>query len=156
MIVYRISKKEYIHDLSGIGAGLHGGRWNLKGLNMVYTSGSIALASLEYLVHNYHLLSTTTVCLAKIEIGVPKPIIEYPIEELPKDWNLQMSSLLSTQNIGKKFLQEQHNYVLKVPSAVVPGEFNLLLNPLHAHHAQTKIMEVIDPFVFDQRLLNLG
>ncbi len=156
MVVYRISKKEYIQDLSGIGAGLHGGRWNPKGLNMVYTSGSIALASLEYLVHNYHLLSTTTVCLAKIEIGMPGEIMEYSIEKLPTGWNEQMRSLVSTQNIGKKMLLARNNYVLKVPSAVVPGEFNLLLNPLHAHHAQTKVMEMIDPFIFDQRVLNLG
>ncbi len=156
MFVYRISKEEYINDLSGIGAGLHGGRWNPKGLNMVYTSGSIALASLEYLVHNYHLLSTTTVCLAKIAIGMPKKIIEYQPDELPKDWNVQMNSLMKTQNMGKKFLQEQNSYVLKVPSAVVPGEFNYLLNPTHLHHANTNIVEIIDPFVFDQRLLDLG
>ncbi len=156
MFVYRISKEEYINDLSGIGAGLHGGRWNPKGLNMVYTSGSIALASLEYLVHNYHLLSTTTVCLAKIKIGTLEKIIEYPIGELPKGWNVQLNSLVSTQNMGKKFLLAHNNYVLKVPSAVVPGEFNYLLNPTHLHHANTNIVEVINPFAFDQRILNLG
>ena len=156
MHVYRISKKVHINDLSGIGAGLYGGRWNPKGINLVYTSSSIALASLEYLVHNYHLLSTAEICLAKIKIGTPKPVQELQIKDLPLEWNLQMKELQATQQIGKEFYLKQSDYILKVPSAVVPQEFNVLLNPLHKHHAHTKVVEIIDPFVFDQRLLNLG
>ena len=141
--------------MSGIGAGLYGGRWNPKGINLVYTSSSIALASLEYLVHNYHILSTAEVCLAKISIGSPSSIIEYEAKKLPRDW-MQMKELQATQQIGKEFYLRQDDYILKVPSAVVPLEFNLLLNPQHEHHTRTKVVEVIDPFVFDQRLLNLG
>ena len=155
MIVFRISKKAHIKDLSGIGAGLYGGRWNPKGINMVYTSSSIALASLEYLVHNYHLLSTAEICLAKISIGKPMPILEYQSKDLPFGWNLPMSQLDASQDIGKEFYLNGQNYILKVPSAVVPQEFHLLLNPLHKHHGNTKVVEIIDPFVFDQRLLNM-
>ncbi len=156
MFVYRISKKSYINDLSGIGAGLYGGRWNPKGVNMVYTSSSIALASLEYLVHNYHLLSTADICLAKIEVGIPSPILEYQSKELPENWNLQLGPQFATQQIGREFIMNGIDYVLKVPSAVVPGEFNFLLNPYHSRHAQTKIADIIDPFVFDKRILDLG
>jgi len=156
MFVYRISKKTHINDLSGIGAGTYGGRWNPKGINIVYTSSSIALASLEYLVHNFHLLSTADICLAKIKIGRPSPILEYPAKELPLNWNLQIRQQYTTQCIGKEFYLEGNDYILKVPSAVVSGEFNLLLNPLHINHSKTKVAEVIDPFVFDQRILNLG
>ena len=155
MNVYRISKKVHINDLSGIGAGIYGGRWNPNGINLVYTSSSIALASLEYLVHNYHLLSTAEICLAKIKIGTPKPILELKTKELPLDWNLPMKILQATQGIGKEFYLKRNDYILKVPSAVVPQEFNLLLNPLHKHHSSTKVVEIIDPLVFDQRLLNL-
>ena len=155
MIVFRISKKAHIEDLSGIGAGLYGGRWNPKGINLVYTSSSIALATLEYLVHNYHLLSTAEICLAKIKIGTPKPILELKTKELPLDWNLPLKILQATQQFGKDFYLQRKDYIMKVPSAVVPQEFNLLLNPLHGHHSRTKVVEIIDPFVFDQRLLNL-
>ena len=155
MFVFRISKNSYINDLSGIGAGLYGGRWNPKGVNMVYTSSSIALASLEYLVHNYHLLSTADICLAKIEVGSPSPILEYQANELPENWNLQLGSQDATQQIGRDFILNGIDYVMKVPSAVVPGEFNLLLNPYHSRHVQTKIKEKIDPFVFDKRILDL-
>lgn len=123
---------------------------------MVYTSGSIALASLEYLVHNIHLLSTAEVCLAKIKISKPSPILEYQMSELPKNWNLQMRNQRDTQQIGRDFYLRGEEYILKVPSAIIPGEFNILLNPNHIHHNRTKIVEVIDPFTFDQRILNLG
>lgn len=156
LFVYRISKKPYIQDLSGIGAGLYGGRWNPKGLNMLYTTGSIALATLEYLVHNFHLLSTAEICMAKIKIANPFPILEYKMKDLPPGWNKQLQQQNNTQQIGKTFLFKGTDYILKVPSAVVPGEFNLLLNPQHKHHAHTKVIEVIDPFVFDQRILELG
>ena len=156
MFVYRISKRAYIKDLSGIGAGMYGGRWNPIGINMVYTSGSIALATLEYLVHNFHLLSTAEICLAKIEIGKPSPIHKKNNSDLPLGWNRQMHLQNDTQQIGRDFYLKSTDYILKVPSAVVPGEFNLLLNPQHKHHALTKVVEVIDPFTFDQRILELG
>jgi len=142
MFVYRISKKSYINDLSGIGAGLHGGRWNPKGVNMVYSSSSIALASLEYLFHNYHLLSTDKLCLAKIEVGSPSPLLEYKSKELPENWNLQLGTQYASQQIGKDFILSGICYVMKVPSAIVPGEFNLLLNPYHSQHSRTKILEM--------------
>ncbi|MEN8249224.1 MAG: RES family NAD+ phosphorylase [Bacteroidota bacterium] len=155
MFVYRISKKEYINDLSGIGAGLHGGRWNPKGLNLVYTSGSIALASLEFMVHNYHLLKTTTVCLAKIKIASNTQVTAYPLKNLPADWNGPLGNQGITQSVGKEFYLKGKEYVLKVPSAIIPGEFNYLLNPQHQEHKQTEVVNVINPFVFDQRLIDL-
>ena len=155
MVVYRISKKAYCKDLSGIGAGLYGGRWNPKGINLVYTASSISLATLEFLVHNYHLLSTAQICLSKIEIAEPASISECRIGDLPKGWNLQLNAQIATQNIGKTFFSDGKKYVLKVPSAVTPGEFNLLLNPFHKHHAKTKVVDVIDPFVFDERLFKI-
>ena len=155
MFVYRISKKEYCKDLSGIGAGLFGGRWNPRGVNMVYTSSSIALASLEYMVHNYHLLSTAKVCLTKIEISSSASITTMLGSNLPVGWDLQMSKQLATQTIGKDFFLKGDDYGLRVPSAVVPDEFNILLNPMHTDHSNTKIVKILDPFVFDQRLLKL-
>ena len=155
MFVYRLSKKEYINDFTGVGAGLYGGRWNPKGINLVYTSGSIALACLEFLIHNYHTLSTTRTCLAKIEISTASPVVELDQSLLPSDWNLKTKIPISTQQVGKNFVVNDEGYVLKVPSAIVPGEYNFLLNPRHENHPQTKIVDIIDPFTYDERLLGL-
>jgi len=152
MLVYRISHKRYVNDLAGTGAGLFGGRWNPIGLNLIYTAGSISLATLEYLVHNLHLISKNEVCLAKIQIEDKAPIEGLNLKDLPPDWSEKTYTPQSTQQIGERFIQTGKNYILKVPSAIVPDEFNLLLNPTHSWHQKTKIVEIIDPFRFDARL----
>jgi len=153
MFVYRINKREFIKDLNGTGAGLFGARWNPRGMNMLYTSGSVSLASLEYLVHNYHILSRNNVALAKIEINTDS-INELSKKDLPKDWNENTYTPQSTQQIGASFLSRAEHYILKVPSAIVPMEFNYLLNPLHPEHRSTVVKEIIDPFEIDDRLFS--
>lgn len=152
MLVYRISKKEYIHDLTGIGAALHGGRWNPKGLNLLYTAGNIALAYVEYLIHNYHLLKSIHVCMATIEVPGDIDVAEILVDELPKDWQDKDKHLSFTREIGKRFIQTGAFYMLKAPSAAVPGEFNYLINPAHTEHRHARIRELIDPLTYDQRL----
>ena len=152
MVVYRISSSTYADDLSGVGAGLYGGRWNPIGMNVVYTSGSISLASLEYLVHNFHILNTKNVALVKIEIEDDLPIYELDEDDLPFDWQEKTYTPQSTQNIGRDVFESNKHYLLKVPSAIVPNEYNVLLNPRHEVHINTQIVETIDPFVIDERL----
>jgi RES domain-containing protein len=155
MIVYRIGKKEYINDLAGVGAGLFGGRWNPKGINLVYTAGSLSLAMLEFFVHNYHILSTSTICLARIEIRNTDRLQHYPISALPDGWNSPKGHSRLCRQIGKDFVKSGLDYLLKVPYVIVQGEYNILLNPAHSDHLHTKIIEIIDPFEFDGRLLEL-
>ena len=152
MFVYRIGQSKYIRDLSGVGAGLFGGRWNAKGNNMLYTAGTRSLACLEFLVHNYHILENENVALAKIYIEAEDSMIELFEDQLPHDWNENSYLPLSTQEVGTNFLLNRKKYVLKVPSAIVPGEFNFLLNSNHELHSYTKIDELIEPFKFDSRL----
>jgi RES domain-containing protein len=68
MIVYRIAKTRHIRDLSGIGAKLHGGKWNNKGTGIVYTSESRSLATVEYLVHVPISIIPGDLSIASIEI----------------------------------------------------------------------------------------
>lgn len=152
MLVYRIAKKEYVEDLSGTGAALYGGRWNPKGINMVYTAGNIALAYVEFLVHNSHLLENIHVCMVSVELSQKESMLEVNADELPINWNDQRSKFAVTQEIGKRFIRQTDAYVLKVPSVVVPEEFNYLLNPMHQEHRSTKIVEIIDPLKYDNRL----
>jgi RES domain-containing protein len=153
MLVYRICKKEFVQDLSGTGAGLHGGRWNPKGLNLVYTAGTIALAYVEFLVHNYHILANLDVCLAMIKISPGRSIQKLDTKGFPADWAEDVTFKRTSQEIGKNFIKNKQDYVLKVPSAIVPGEHNYLLNPFHLLHAKTKVQHVIVPLKYDKRLV---
>jgi RES domain-containing protein len=151
MLVYRISSRNYVRDLSGTGAGLYGGRWNPVGIRLLYTTGSISLACLEYLAHNFHVLASQDICLAKIRIN-QHSVETLTTRDLPEGWNEKSYLPASTQKIGADFATRAQAYLIKVPSAIVPDEYNFLLNPLHPHHEYTVIEKLIDPFVLDGRL----
>ena len=68
MLVYRIAKAKHIHDLSGIGARIYGGRWYKRGVGVIYTSESRALATVEYLVHVPLSAVPSDLSIASIEI----------------------------------------------------------------------------------------
>jgi len=151
MVVYRISKRSYIKDLSGTGAGLYGGRWNPPGINLLYAAGSISLACLEFLANNYHLMAPPDICLAKIEIPTGT-LKELDVNQLPDHWDKKAFIPSSTQQIGADFVRANEQYALKVPSAIVSEEYNYLLNPAHPDHQNTMIIEIVDPFTLDSRL----
>ncbi|MFY0600418.1 MAG: RES family NAD+ phosphorylase [Cyclobacteriaceae bacterium] len=152
MLVYRICKSKYARDLSGKGAALYGGRWNPPGTPLLYTAGSISLACLEYLANNFHILSSQNICLVKIKLQDTSSVEECELQSLDQNWNQKNYIPHSTQSIGERFVREANSYVLKVPSAIVPQEYNFLLNPIHFHHQHTQVEEVIEPFILDERL----
>jgi RES domain-containing protein len=150
MRTYRLAKQNFALDLSGKGAELSGGRWNSKGVSVVYTSQSRALCLVEIAVHvpvgivplNYYLT----------EIEIPDEIEFYPVSEknLPNDWNSFLHSAF-TQKIGDDFVAANKFLILKVPSAVVQGDFNYLINPKHRDFGLIKVIQT-EPFTFDKRL----
>ena len=149
MIVYRLSKSKYAHDLSGKGAEKYGGRWNSRGVPMIYTSGSRALCILEIAVHTPLGNLPTDYCL--ISIDIPEDCIsELEAAKLPNAWNSSPHGH-KTQVMGDAFAAECAQLVFKVPAAVVQGEFNYLINPLHPDFRNVKIVKV-EEFNFDKRL----
>ncbi len=150
MIVYRLSKAKFAGDLSGKGAEKSGGRWNSKGVAMVYTSESRSLCTVEIAVHTPLGNIPNDYELITIEIPDDIKIGEIALSDLPVDWK-SIPHSHSTQEIGDKFISKGRNLVLKVPSAVVQGEFNYLINPHHPEHTNVKIKSK-DPFSFDERL----
>jgi RES domain-containing protein len=150
MVLYRIAKCIYADDLSGTGARLYGGRWNSEGKSAVYLASSGSLAVLEVLVHLPPLLIPSDYCLAEIEVPEDSIGIITP-EELPVNW-AAISPPLALKQLGDEFLKKQAYLVLKLPSAIVPKEFNYLLNPLHKEMKKVKILQK-QHFNFDERLV---
>ncbi len=150
MIVFRLCKSAWKNDLSGHGAEITGGRWNSKGIPVVYTSSSRALCMVEIAVH------TPLGCLPTdffmVEIGIPDnlQIIEVFEDELPQNWQ-SFGFKQITQAIGDGFIKEKKALVLKVPSAVVQGDFNYLINPGHKDIGSISIIKT-RAFGFDERL----
>lgn len=150
MIVYRLSRKKYAKELSGKGAALIGNRWNSKGVEIIYTSDSRALAMAEVAVHLT--LATIPKDFLLLEILIPETIEILNLESnrLPTKWN-SFPHHPETQVLGDNFIREQKYAAMKVPSAVVQGDFNFLINPHHPKFSAVKILAEF-PFLFDQRL----
>ncbi|WP_114783195.1 RES family NAD+ phosphorylase [Botryobacter ruber] len=150
MIVYRLSKGKFRNDLSGKGAELAGGRWNTKGVAMLYTCESIALCTVEIAVHTPLGVIPEDYYLISVNIPDMIAIKELTADSLPPDWKL-FPHPNATQELGDAFVNEAEYLVLKVPSATVKGNYNYLLNPRHKDFQQITIINS-EPFEFDPRL----
>ncbi|MCO5945303.1 RES family NAD+ phosphorylase [Mucilaginibacter flavidus] len=150
MILYRIARCTYANDLSGTGARLFGGRWNSIGKPATYLASSCSLAMLEVLVHLQPLMVPNDFCLVEVEVP-DKHILTITTDILPKDWK-DVSPPQILARIGDDFLKKQEYFMLKVPSAIVPEEYNYLLNPMHPDMKKVKVINT-ESFDFDSRLV---
>lgn len=148
MIVYRLGRAQYSTDLVGEGARRFGGRWNNIGTQCLYTSASRALAVLEYTV-NVNIDDIPRVLSFTI-IEIPDIIQELKISELPEDWN-QSPAPSSTKNYGSELLIKADAPIIKIPSIIIPQEFNYILNPIHVESKNFKILDLED-FIYDIRI----
>ena len=153
MIVYRIEREKYLDTtLQGIGAALtEGYRWNSLNTYLVYTADSRALATIEVSVHlDFSEDLPTDRFYVEIDIPNDVEILELFIEQLPENWDSK-PPILETQYIGDDFVSQNSAAVLKVPSSIVPPEFNYLINPKHPDSAKIKVIST-KKLQFDNRL----
>ena len=149
MLVYRLASRKYARDTTGEGARLNGGRWNHIGTPCLYASESRALAILEYSA-NIELFSIPR-ALCLVTFDMPEDSLwECKIPSLPGNWT-QAPAPTETKDFGTKLLSAVAHLVIKIPSAIVPQEFNYLINPLHPAMAKVRIAEAVD-FVYDIRI----
>ena len=151
MIVYRITKEEH-SALDGMG-GLYGpGRWHKKGNLVMYTSEHASLAAWEKIVHVASFENfPSNLLLVKIEIPDGIEIQTVPQAVLVSGWD-SFPYASETVNYGTSFLRKKEHLALKVPSVIIPAEYNIILNPLHPDIHFCKIISKI-PFIFDRRIL---
>jgi RES domain-containing protein len=157
MKVFRIEREKYLKTtLAGIGAALtEGYRWNSLSTYLVYTAESRALATLEVSVH-LDLTEDLPTDRYFVEIDIPDDItmLELETEDLPDRWDSK-PPILETQFIGDDFVKEKNAAVLKVPSSIVPQEFNYLINPNHSDSERISVVSVA-LFNFDSRFQQPG
>nr|WP_294894305.1 RES family NAD+ phosphorylase [uncultured Pedobacter sp.] len=148
MELYRLGACHFAGNLSGEGAKIYGGRWNSEGVPAIYFASSRALAVLEVLVHLPTGLLPRNFCMATFETSVA--FTEFNAEELPDKWQ-SYPFLKRTQVLGNQFFKENKSMLLKVPSAIVQGDFNYIANPLHPDIKKLKFLDKVS-FSFDDRL----
>ena len=149
MRAFRLVRKKYANPLSGEGASRSGNRWNSKGTALIYCADSRALAMAEVAVHLSLGLLPKDYEMVELEIPGDVSLRSLAPANLPVGWN-SFPHLLQTQRIGDEFVVAAECCVLQVPSAVVPGDFNYLLNPMHRDFAQIQLISRV-VFPFDPR-----
>lgn len=143
---YRLSLRQYARQaFAGEGARRAGGRWNPRGLPAVYASSTVSLAALEFLVHLSGPQDAPELVCNRIEFDAK---LSCDVE-LPKRW--RQLKLRDTRALGEKWFEEASTPILRVPSFVVPTEFNFVINPQHPDFRRIKINSP-EPFSLDPRL----
>jgi RES domain-containing protein len=150
VVAWRIVQRKFAkRAFRGEGARFFGGRWNSPGHAVVYTAQSLALAALEILVHvdSDKLLQDYVAIPVTVD---PQLITKVDKFALPNNWRAYPASK-ATRTIGDEWISEGVLPVLQVPSAVIPTEFNFLLNPSHKESRKLRIGKP-QRLRFDRRL----
>ncbi|MFN0145820.1 MAG: RES family NAD+ phosphorylase [Dehalococcoidia bacterium] len=137
--------------MSGVGAALAGGRWNSRGRQAIYTADSLASAALEVLVHLEGGLPAGSYVAAEVQVDDDLPLLSMPPNRLPVGWD-SVPADASSVGFGDEWLAQAETVGLIVPSVIVRGHKNVVLNPAHERFAEISVIDV-QPFTFDRRLL---
>ena len=150
MLVWRICALRFSRTaFSGEGAFQEGGRWNRPGSALVYTSATLALAALEFLV-NAEADEWPPLVYIAADIPATVPVTSIEIKDLPPDWRTYPAPE-TVQLIGIRWVKAGQTAVLSAPSVVIPQERNYLLNPAHRDFGLIKLSEP-KAFAFDPRV----
>lgn len=151
LVVWRLCAAKYAATaFSGEGAELYGGRWSPPGRRVVYCAESRALAIVEVLANADEPDRLCHLRWSLTAATLPTDAVARPTR-FPANWR-QFPHPPDTQSVGAAWLDAATHPALRVPSAVVPGEFNYLLNPAHPAFAKFHLAKP-EPFAFDPRLL---
>ncbi len=148
MEVFRIASTKYSRSLSASGKS---SRWNKDGEFVIYTGEARSLAMLESVVHksiqtglNYE---TMIISIADDE----NLFARMEMKNLPQNWR-ELAAYSQLQDIGSEWYRSKESLVLKVPSVIVPQEYNYVINTNLPDF--TRMVELIrqEEFVLDGRL----
>jgi RES domain-containing protein len=150
---WRVEKAMFIPSArAGEGARIAGGRWNSPGLPAIYAAESLALAVLEILVHA---VTPEERADPRVWFRISLPAAKCPtvaVKRLPIGWDAPTGHP-RTVEIGDAWLRGGTSVALRVPSAVIPGAWNVILNPAHPEFAKAVRWTDPLPLALDPRLM---
>ena len=151
MRFWRICRRRFAAEAAtGEGARLGGGRWNSRGVRVVYPSTSLALAAVETFVNLAPNLQPKDFVSIEGEISEELEIRRLDTKELPARWYKTRDE--SLRRFGDEWIRAGETVALLVPSAAIRGEWNVLLNPAHPDFGKISF-QTRRPFEFDVRML---
>lgn len=148
--IYRITRERYAEDLSGTGARQYGGRWNSRGVPVVYAAEHRSLCLLEFLVRAPTDLPPADMCMVTIRIPSGLPVYDVGLTELPSGWRDYPYDEF-THQMGDALLKSGQYGMIRVPSAIVAQEYNCLIHPSAGPSGGVQVTDV-KPLYLDKRL----
>lgn len=137
MIVWRLARKRYLdRALEGEGARRFGGRWNSRGVAVVYSAESLELALLEALVHLD--VDSLPRDYWQVSYEIDDALVGAPPKRLPKAWDALPPYQPRVQKIGDAWVKSRASLALRVPASVLPERCNVLINPAHPDLARVR------------------
>jgi RES domain-containing protein len=150
MFAWRIAKAKRAEDLTGMGAALDGGRWNDVDVPAVYMGLTPAICSLETFVHTNR-YPRLPLKITRFELpDDPELYVEPPAADLPEGWE-SIPPDRPSMAYGTRWLRAGKHLGLIVPSAVLPLERNIVINPRHPAVARIRVDAQYD-FMYDKRM----
>ena len=150
MFVYNIRKAKYADSLRASGVA---NRWNKNDEFVIYTGGSRALSTLELVVHRSSISIDNSYKLLVIELNCKESeILDVNESLLPKNWQ-SVEAYPKLQEIGSDWYQNFEYLVMRVPSAIIPKEYNYLLNTRHPDFNKKVKIKELENYEWDNRLL---
>jgi RES domain-containing protein len=149
MRLFRLANKVYANDLSGAGGLRFAGRWHPKGTPCLYTSQALSLALLEKFVHAQATEQMLDLHLLTIDLPQVAELYTVDVGKMPVDWAQRIDY---TQWIGNQLLNDASILGFVVPSAIVPTEFNVVLNPRAKLFGTFGRLRSV-PYAIDERLV---
>jgi len=146
MNVFRVCREEYANQLKASGKM---NRWNKDGEYVIYAAESRALCALELLAHTNGVVPAGN--YKTMVIDIPETgIKEIGLNELPQNWK-SVRAYPQLQRMGSKWYEAQEHLLLKVPSVLIPSEFNYVINTQHSDFKEVRI-KALESFFWDDRL----
>lgn len=150
MEVFRLSQVKYSKGLNASGKAA---RWNKDNEFVLYTGQSRSLVTLESVVHANSIKTKLQYEIMVVSIADDKKLYkEKRVQDLPKHWQ-KTAAYAELQAMGSAWYLNNESLVLKVPSAIIPQEFNYIINIRHPDFAQNVSLIGQEEYFWDNRLL---
>lgn len=150
MEVFRIATAQYATDLVSSGAS---NRWNKKGEFVIYAGSSRSLSTLELIVYRNFIKPEISYKVMVVSVaGDEQNIKTIKAEDLPDNWR-KFEAYPKLQQMGSYWYNSKETLILKVPSAVIPYEFNYIINTEHIDFKSKVQLARTENYFWDGRLL---
>lgn len=150
MFVFNIRKEKYSQSLLASGVA---NRWNKNDEYVIYAGSSISLSALELVAHRNSINIKSGYKLLTINLSIkPSDIKEIEVKDIPKNWK-SLEGYPILQKMGSDWYRSKETLLLKVPSVLIPWESNYLINVHHPDFSKKVVLESVEDFAWDNRLV---